>query len=63
MRGDTISFEIERLDTIFSFAENEIAKKYNISSERIRQIESRSLRKLRHPSRVIKIKEFYEEEK
>ena len=41
----------------------EIAKKYNISSERIRQIESRSLRKLRHPSRVIKIKEFYEEEK
>ncbi len=31
MRGDTISFEIERLDTIFSFAENEIAKKYKSS--------------------------------
>jgi len=31
MKGDTIAFEIERLDTIFSFAENEIAKKYKSS--------------------------------
>ena len=26
IKGDTIAFEVERLDTIFSFAENEIAK-------------------------------------
>ncbi len=31
IKGDTISFEIERLDTIFSFAENEIAKQYKSS--------------------------------
>ena len=31
VKGDTIAFEIERLDTIFSFAENEIAKEYKSS--------------------------------
>ena len=31
IKGDTITFEIERLDTIFSFAENEIAKQYKSS--------------------------------
>ena len=28
IKGDTIAFEIERIDTIFSFADNEIAKEY-----------------------------------
>ena len=31
VKGDTIAFEIERLDTIFSFAKNEIAKQYKSS--------------------------------
>ncbi|MFD2907486.1 hypothetical protein ACFSX9_01935 [Flavobacterium ardleyense] len=31
VKGDTITFEIERLDTIFSFATNEIAKEYKSS--------------------------------
>ena len=31
IKGDTIAFEVERLDTIFSFAENEIAKEYKSS--------------------------------
>ncbi|WP_322550494.1 hypothetical protein [Flavobacterium psychraquaticum] len=31
IKGDTIAFEIERLDTIFSFADNEIAKEYKSS--------------------------------
>lgn len=31
IKGDTITFEIERLDTIFSFVENEIAKQYKSS--------------------------------
>ena len=31
VKGDTIAFEIERLDTIFSFAKNEIAKEYKSS--------------------------------
>lgn len=30
---------------------DEIAKRYNVSRERIRQIESKVMRKLRHPSR------------
>jgi hypothetical protein len=31
IKGDTVAFEVERLDTIFSFAENEIAKEYKSS--------------------------------
>ena len=31
INGDTISFEIERLDTIFSFAANEVANEYKSS--------------------------------
>ncbi len=31
IKGDTIAFEIERLDNIFSFSENEIAKQYKSS--------------------------------
>ena len=31
IKGDTISFELERMDTIFSFATNEIAKEFKSS--------------------------------
>lgn len=37
----------------------EIGKKYNLSKERIRQIEAKALKKLRHPIRVNLIKDFY----
>ena len=36
----------------------EIGKEYNITRERVRQIEAKSLRKLRHPSRSKKLRDF-----
>ena len=38
----------------------EVGKEFNVTSERIRQIEAKALRKLRHPSRSKKLKEFLE---
>ena len=35
-----------------------IGKKYNITRERVRQIESKALRKLRHPSRAKKLYDY-----
>lgn len=37
----------------------EVAEHYNITRERIRQIEMKALRKLRHPTRGRKIKDYY----
>jgi RNA polymerase primary sigma factor len=36
----------------------EVGKSYNVTRERIRQIESKALRKLRHPSRAKKLRPF-----
>ncbi len=36
----------------------EVGKKFNVTRERIRQIEAKALRKLRHPSRSRKLKDF-----
>ncbi len=36
----------------------EVVKKFNVTRERIRQIEAKALRKLRHPSRAKKLKDF-----
>jgi len=36
----------------------EVAKEFNVTKERIRQIESRALRKLRHPSRSRHLKDY-----
>ncbi len=38
----------------------EVGKKFNITRERIRQIEAKALRKLRHPARSRKLKDFME---
>ena len=38
----------------------EVGKEYNVTRERIRQIEAKALRKLRHPSRSKKLKDFLE---
>ena len=37
---------------------DEVGKEFNVSRERIRQIEAKALRKLRHPSRSKKLKDF-----
>ena len=39
----------------------EVGKKFNVTRERIRQIEAKALRKLRHPSRAKKLRDFMEE--
>ena len=39
----------------------EVGKKFNVTRERIRQIEAKDLRKLRHPSRAKKLRDFLEE--
>jgi RNA polymerase primary sigma factor len=36
----------------------EVGREFGLTRERIRQIESQALRKLRHPSRSRKLKEF-----
>lgn len=36
----------------------EVGKQFHVTRERIRQIEAKALRKLRHPSRSKKLKDF-----
>ena len=38
----------------------EVGKEFNVTRERVRQIEAKALRKLRHPSRSKKLKDFLE---
>ena len=37
----------------------EVGKVFNVTRERIRQIEAKALRKLRHPSRAKRLKDYY----
>ena len=36
----------------------EVGREFNVTRERIRQIEAKALRKLRHPSRSKKLKDY-----
>jgi RNA polymerase primary sigma factor len=38
----------------------EVGKKFGVTRERIRQIEAKALRKLRHPSRSRKLRDYLE---
>ena len=40
----------------------EVGKEFNVTRERIRQIEAKALRKLRHPSRSRKLKDYLDED-
>jgi RNA polymerase primary sigma factor len=40
----------------------EVGKQFDVTRERIRQIEAKALRKLRHPSRAGKLESFLEKE-
>ena len=44
-----------------SYTLEEVGKRFNVTRERIRQIEAKALRKLRHPSRAKKLKDFMED--
>ena len=39
----------------------EVGQEFNVTRERIRQIEAKALRKLRNPNRSKKLKDFYDE--
>jgi len=39
----------------------EVGRDFNVTRERIRQIEAKALRKLRHPSRSKKLRSFLEQ--
>jgi len=41
-----------------SYTLEEVGKRFGVTRERIRQIEAKALRKLRHPSRSKKLKDF-----
>ena len=49
------------LDLNTDFTLEEIGKQFDVTRERIRQIEAKALRKLRHPSRAEKLKTFFPE--
>ena len=55
------SLKRERLKIIPLGGLEEVGKKFNVTRERIRQIEAKALRKLRHPSRAKKLKDFLSE--
>ena len=46
------------LDDGYSRTLEEVGKQFNVTRERIRQIEAKALRKLRHPSRIRHLKDF-----
>ena len=49
------------LDNKTTHTLEEVGKQFNVTRERIRQIEAKALRKLRHPKRAQKLKDFLEE--
>lgn len=49
------------IGTGIAYTLEEVAKEFNVTSERIRQIEAIALRKLRHPSRSRRLKNYIEE--
>nr|WP_244173332.1 RNA polymerase sigma factor RpoD [Caballeronia temeraria] len=46
------------IDTASDFTLEELAKQFDVTRERIRQIESKAMRKLMHPSRADKLRQF-----
>ena len=46
-------------NAVYSAALEEVGQIFGVTRERIRQIENKAIRKLRHPSRAKKIRDFY----
>ena len=50
------------IDVASEYTLEEVGKDFSVTRERIRQIEVKALRKLRHPSRSKKLVSFFEKE-
>ena len=46
------------IDTVSDHTLEEVGKQFDVTRERIRQIEAKALRKLRHPSRSHRLRAF-----
>jgi RNA polymerase primary sigma factor len=46
------------IDTVSDYTLEELGKQFDVTRERIRQIESKAMRKLMHPSRADKLRQF-----
>ena len=56
----TIRIPVHMIETINKLTLEEVGQNFAVTRERIRQIEAKALRKLRHPSRSRKLKAFLE---
>ena len=50
------------IDVASEYTLEEVGKDFSVTRERIRQIEVKALRKLRHPSRSKKLQNFFDKE-
>jgi DNA-directed RNA polymerase sigma subunit (sigma70/sigma32) len=48
----------EQIEEVRLGTHEEVSKEFNVTRERIRQIEAEALRKLRHPSRSRKLRDY-----
>jgi RNA polymerase primary sigma factor len=46
------------IDTASDYTLEELGKQFDLTRERIRQIESKAMRKLMHPARADKLRQF-----
>ena len=50
--------QIQEENALIARTLEEVGSEFNVTRERVRQIESKALRKLRHPTRSRRIKQF-----
>ena len=54
-------FNNKKINIIWNHTLEEVGQQFSVTRERIRQIEAKALRKLKHPTRARKLKTFLDE--